>query len=561
MEGAAVDVSDVALFPAKVDGVVLILGAVILVVLVIRRQLLASPRWVGWTLAGIVAAGAVIRALISCNVQMEGVWANARVPLLADLVFGGAILGAISYHTPIYLTEVIFATNLVLAAASPLILFAHAEFLLRDHRCALAAAAILALLPIHIRFSYSDVGLIQSVAGCSFTFVVLYVALTDASRFWRTVGFLVLPVAATAMYRMRQENVVFYVLDLSAIAVVCGRGTPWRRALLAFGLLSIAAVPAFLGTRAYPGSDWSQMALGALPGTAVTFLDPVYNTMVNPCITPPVIVALAIAGALRLLRLGERRRCLFLVGWFVCFFAAQSTVRPYTVAMQARYHLQLVTPLVLLAAAAAPSVWALPRSVRAVIVCLVVSAPLLHLGFERDINYYEMREFEFLTALRAHIPTGCTVLEFQPPRHFGDTPDSRVTRVATVLHNGAVETVWQVVPSGRLDPVSDEEEQVPEALQAISNPPACLMVYQGLTCQSHRPLLLPMAESCAALHRELALFPVAESRFRARGYDMAGLVGRLHDWNGTTISPPGVLEGAEVHLALYRVDGRGPLGR
>ena len=59
---------------------------------------------------------------------------------------GPAALAWLTAHGPsVSLPRVIFGTNFLLAVASPVVLFAHAGYVLRDARSALLAAALVAL--------------------------------------------------------------------------------------------------------------------------------------------------------------------------------------------------------------------------------------------------------------------------------------------------------------------------------------------------------------------------------------------------------------------------------
>src|SRR5262249_53150462 len=121
-----------------------------------------------------------------------------------------------------FLSDVLFGTTYVLAVLTPLVMYAHGRYVLADHRSALAATALLVVLPQHLRFSLSDVDMMQSLATSSLTFVVLYAALLDPWRAWRRLAFLVLPLLCIATYSSRPENLLFVALNLGAI-YVCGR--------------------------------------------------------------------------------------------------------------------------------------------------------------------------------------------------------------------------------------------------------------------------------------------------------------------------------------------------
>lgn len=542
------------------DGVVLGSAALALVLLIVARQLRGAPRWVAVSLLAITALGVAARVLIPVETQMEGPYANNRIFPLAAHVYQGLTVQLLSRSgRAFFLTDVIFKTNLAIAVTAPLLVFAHARLVLRDYRCAVAAAAILACLPLHVRFSRSDVGQIQSVAASSFSFLLLYTGLRDPSRALRAVCLALVPVVSVATYLSRPENLLFFPLDVFAIWVATDKDVPRRRTALVTALVvGAAAYAVFAHLMPVLVAAWNDTFDPGIPlQTLYLLLNPWRNTLINPWSMPPAVMALAVAGGVALYRRGERFRALFLVGWFASFFVVQSTVIAVTLVHNARYHLHFITPVVLLAAAAAPEVARLSRLRQALVAGLVLSAPLVHLGFERDVGYFELREFIFLAAMRAHVPERCTVLEFRPRWDpSGATDTSRVGRVAERVRNGSAGPAWEVVNAGEVRPGEYYESLSPAALALIANPPECLMVYEGLTCQSDRPVTEPRAPVCTALRERLALTPIARTRFTARGYEDRGVHGRLLQGEGVRAFAPGLFERAAVTLTLFRARAR-----
>lgn len=547
------------------DGVVLYLAGLAFVLLVIRRQLREEPRWVPWGLAGVVTGGAAVR-LAMAPVAPLNAWSYVRVIPLAERSYEGVVLPLASraLGLTVHLTAVIFSAGFALAAAAPLVLFAHARYVLKDGRSALAAAAILALLPLHIRFSHCDVEILQSLLTSSFTFVVLYCALTDASPSWRAACFLALPLLCLATYYARPEAIVFFPLDLGGVLVASSASPRGRRAL-ASALISAAAVFSVVNhlLTHYRHNVDDGLSVRTLHTAATTLFSLRHDMILNPWSSPPGLVLLAALGAATLWRAGERGRMAFLALWFLAFFVVHSYVVPTVPAMTARYHLNLVTPFVLLAAAATPALLRAPVWVRVAAALYVVASPLVHRAFIRDVDYFEMREFAFLTAVRDRIPDRCTVLEFQPAVST-DNPSllhgSRLARVGSILDRGAARWSWEVVPLGVLPPLRPGEEPrevlSPAARAILRTPRPCTMLYLGLTCASHRPLSAPEAPVCAEARATLDLVPVAETRFRSRVYDSVA-VGRLVSIDGATHTVHALHDGSEVRLGLYRVRIRG----
>jgi hypothetical protein len=152
------------------------------------------------------------------------------------------------------------------------------------------------------------------------------------------------------------------------------------------------------------------------------------------------------------------------------------------------------------------------------------------------------------------------VLEFQPAmthRRIHER-ESRVARIGTMFDGSGELSRWYVVNSGAFSaPTSDQdqaEELTPEAVSLLEHPPACLYVYEGISCFSHRPKGSPIAPVCAELRRRLPLTKVASTRFRSRLYDEVN-AGRLIDEPGGGIRNGGrmVDDGDELEITFSRV--------
>lgn len=421
------------------DGVFIMLAGIIFILAHLSRQMREDPSWVAPALLALLVIGAVLRAALPDSNLMEA-WPYERLAPLPGRIYDGEVLRWFNRVAggSLFLTDVLFASNYLIAVATPMAMYAHARYILGDYRQALAAAALLVILPEHLRFSRSDVYMIQSIATSSMTFVVLYTALGDRSRAWRIASFAMLPLLCTATYFVRPENIVFFALDLGAI-YICTRGRNIRgRAVLAVAIVSATAMlAAWFNLHArYGGSVEQGLGLQTLVNAGRIFFNTQLNTLVNPWIMPPVITVLAVLGVVSLVRRGDRPRAIFLVCWLLGFFLVHSFVYPYHPAMQARYHMNLVSPLVLLAAAATPIVLAWPALPRYALAAYLAAVPLLHRDFIGDTRFNEMREFAFLRSLRNQIPAGCTVLEYRGTPGDGDGQNqfaSRVRRVSSLL--------------------------------------------------------------------------------------------------------------------------------
>jgi hypothetical protein len=244
-----------------------------------------------------------------------------------------------------------------------------------------------------------------------------------------------------------------------------------------------------------------------------------FNALLNPSITPPGLLLLALFGAWDLARRRRLRLLGYLLAWMLAFLLVSSYVVPREPLMQARYHLHLVTPFLLLAAVGVDAglrklakLGATRRRVLSGIAAAYLAAsPLLHLRCIRDAEFNEMREWLFVHELRERIEPGCVVLE-----HTGMGTDSRMERVGAYIEAG--------VPRQRFTHVSlaadDEGQQLSEeALAALTDPPACLYLLQSLPCFSAKRDDQMIAPVC---HDAIGWLPheeVARVGFESRVYD------------------------------------------
>lgn len=540
------------------DGITLSLLLVAFLLAAVRRHTREGPRWLGPAVLGVTGLGMVLRLALSPEAPMNA-WPYSRVVPLAAAVYTGPCLSWLTraLGRELRLVDLVFAVDLGLAALTPAALFVHARALLRDWRPALAAALLLATLPAHLRFSRSDVEFLQSLLLSSLTFVALYGALDDADRRWRLASVLALPALCLGTYLPRPENLAFFPLDLAALAVAAGRATVSRRrvALVALLLAAPAALAARVSLLARYRTELGDGLSARTLTTARETLFSRFNTVLNPVVTPPWIPLLAVLGCALLWRRGERRRAAFLGAWLAVFFVVHSYVRPHEVAMQARYHLHLATPLVLLAAVALPWLASRSRWLLAGALALLLAGPFTHRSFVRDTDFYEMREFAFVRRVARTVPEGCAVLEFRgvpDPAHPGHHFDSRWQRFGARIARGSVGSSWRVVTADTLAPGDRVERLAPAAREFLEAPPPCARVYLGLSCVAQRPAGTPLAPVCEAITRYGNLIPVAEETITGRVYDAMNL-GHRRDrhtglWGALDLLPPGT----PVRLGLYR---------
>jgi hypothetical protein len=282
-----------------------------------------------------------------------------------------------------------------------------------------------------------------------------------------------------------------------------------------------------------------------------------YNTLINPWMTPPPLPLLAAIGFVLMWRGAERRKAVFLAGWLASFFLVNSYIRAPSVAMQARYHLNLVSPLLLLAAASLPAVRRLPAPAGGALALWLALSPMLHRGFIRDVDYTEMHEHSFLRRYRHHLTERCTVVEFGPafdPPNPQYSLGLRAPRMSMVLRDGVTSEVSAsqlgAFPAGG-DAYALEEFALPPSV--VAHPPECFYYYESAACWTHGPAPGVRAPACEAMHQRFRLTLLGESRHAFRALDHIIAARRSPAPNGARTLRFLVSDRRSVRLALYRV--------
>lgn len=513
------------------DGALLFFAAFVLLLGITARQLRRMPREAAALLLACVLAGAVYRLWLAPE-TMLGAWPYSRTVPIYRQIWEGPALSLISQALGQRISwfEFVTTTTLLFAVATPVAVFAHATDLLGGHRRALLAAATVAVLPTHVRFSHSEVEFVPSLALAAFTFVLLHVAVRDERRPWRWIALAALPLAAGATFVTRPLNVVFLALFLADLAFV-HRGSTRRRILagalvLAAGLVSIVAH--FLPSYAEQVRDGSDPAVLAQAVKALFSVK--WNTLVHPGITPPVLLVAAVLGAIWRWR-SERRLVIFLLAWLLAFFVTHAYVLPEETAMQARYHLHLVAPFVFLAAIGLDAL--LVRRPRAglLAVALVALSPLVHADFVTDVAFNDQQEYAFVRSAAAQIPRGCTVLE-----HTGEGTgdhDARFGRAGTALEGFREVRLFRVHALGA---ASASDDPLRAEARASLSEGGCLYYFEGIPCYSERREGETLARACVAMREAAPMELVGERELDSRLYD-ANLDPRID----------------HLRLALYRI--------
>lgn len=540
------------------DGFVQFVFVLFLLLFILWRQLFRNEdalRTLAF-LALLIGLGVILRYFLAVEAPMTA-WPYSRLLPLTQSIWVGEWFQKRSLANPesvIRLADFNHQINFMIAVLTPLVLFAHARYLLSNNRQALMAVFLLVILPMHIRFSRADVIIVQSLAMASLTFTAIYTALLDRSVIVRLFFLLLIPTLSILTYRIRPEAFGLSLVDLAGVYIIADKGVPRRRQLVVGSVVLVTAVYVFFSE--FILSNQAQvsegLSFGTLLSTVYTLFNLRLNTLANPFVTPPWIPLLAALGFFWLWKDGQKKRALFLLGWLGTFLFIHSVIQGVT-AMQARYHLQLVTPFVMLAAASTPIILSWKRQTQLVLVGLLLLSPFLYFNFIRDTNYYVMQEYRFLQEASKEIPDGCTVLEFSPAVVLEtpeDTHASRLQRFGLEIKHGREEPRFTVLQSGLLMPDTLDEVPTRQAQDLMKNPPSCLFLYEGLSCRSHRPLTHELAPTCETL-RDMApeREVIAEATITGEYYDFPFL-GRI---SHSGKDRQGVLPGTPVNLHLYRI--------
>jgi hypothetical protein len=547
------------------DGVLLSLIILALLGILLVAALREARRPVLLSLLGVLIVSAILRWLLPAETSFTA-WPYKRAVPLALAMYEGPVLPLLSgwFDLTIYLDDLIFETNRWMAILSPLVLFLHARKLLRDDWSALAAAALLAVHPSHLRHSASDVLFIQSIFFSSLAFAALYTAIEESRRWWGIAAAGAFPVLAVLCYQSRPLNIIFAPLFLAAIFLtIRGHGVPRRNAMVA--AVAIVGTAAWsVATHLWPrfsGDLQSGLSTDTLAGFWATFTGP-QNVVVNPWVTPVGLMGLMVAGGVVLWRRGGtwRLKGLFLLGWLLAFFVAHGYVPTAELLVVSRYLLHLATPMILLAAAATPLLLSRTKWLGVALALYLAAVPFIHGPFIGAVGYNQQQEKAFLLASREAIPAGCTVLEYASPvknesggwfNGFG----SRMLRTGARIHEGRAERAWPVDLYQSHRP--DAPLALDDALARIdADGEACRYLYRGFECYI-RPARSPrMAAACLRAERALDLETVASGWFPARSYDVVysgfdaveNKPGRYQDWFNNS--------GAPIELKIFRIKGR-----
>lgn len=537
------------------DGLLLLGLFTIILLVLILHNLRGTETWMKWALLAIVLGGALVRLTLSPKVALEA-WPFTRFLLTAGMIFQGPSLAAL-HPGPVWATDVITTSTLVFGILAPPAIFVHARYLLDDQRAALIAAGIMAFLPMHIRFSHTDVAFIPSVAISALLFTLTYVITRERSKLLGWFAVLIVGFPLAMVFLLRPLNIMHYVLLMTVPWVNHGiysekLAPNWLRVGIGFSIMTLVTV--------FGGIPWlladfgSQVREGlsveTLVSAAGVMFSPRMNALLNPEFTPPGLAALAVIGGVDLWRRGKRRLFMFLFLWLLGGLAAHAYVVPTSPYMQARYHLHLIVPFLMLAACGVETAlrwlaanrdkqpWLLGRrypAAIALLVAYVAASPLIHLHFIRNTEFNDAREWLYVHSLREEIPPQCEILEF-----VGTGADSRWARVGSYIENRVPRSRWQVHTIPAAEP---GEPEIPADVRALlEDPPECLYWYEGLPCFGHKPIEGHKAPACDAIEGFVELERVTGISFESRVYDDSLAYGLRED--------------DRIELSLYRVRAR-----
>jgi hypothetical protein len=514
------------------DGLVLLAFVTLTLLGLVAYVLRECPTWMRWTLLAVVLLGALLRLLLSPAVGLDP-WSFSRLILPAGRIYFGPAL-AVLHPEPVWLTETILTSTLAYAVLTPLAVFVHARYLLDDPRAGLFVAVLVAILPLHLRFSHSDTAFISSITVSSMVFGLLYVVVRAPGWFAGWFALLLLALPILLLYQLRPLNILYFpmlvVTPFLSQAMHTDKTVDHRlRVIVTLVVLSVLTfgwgVPTLLegfGEQVREGLSFRTL----ISAVNVVF-SPRYNILLNPVFTPPGLLLLAILGGVDLWRRKRRWLLAFLLMWLLGVLAAHAYVMPNSPYMQARYHLQLQMPFMLLIACGIDAgirwllenrervSWLVGRRydlVRAAVVAYVLASPLIHLHGVRHVAFNDVREWQFVHGLREQIPAECTILEYT-----GTRAGMRFARVGASIEQGVERQRWPVLEM--VSVAEGEPEMSPEVRALLEDPPECLYWYEGLPCVAYKSREQRKAPACHAVEGFVALEEVAHTSFESEPYD------------------------------------------
>ncbi len=467
------------------DPLLLLALLVGLIVAWFAADVLRAPKHLGRLALLAALVGVLLRLSLSPVAALEA-WPFSRAPTYVTDLLKSPTLAYVSHERPLYFTELIYRVNFIAGLLGPMVVFIHARRMLGSYRIATIAAWLLAVWPSHLRFSHTDGTLIATLVMSSLGFALVHDALKHPRAAWRWACVLLLPAVLIPCLKLRALNMIYPAL-FAVVALWLAPGVPWARrgyviAVLVAFTLSIS-LPTFLTQHGEQVREIGYLSLPLRAGHALTNYQ--HNTLIRVEMTPPIALLLATGGLLWLLQ-RRRRLALFLGGWILIFFVTSAVVLPPEPLMQARYHLHLVVPFILLASVGLDELYQRRAQLAKVAAVLLVLSPLIHLRFIRYVALNLPTEHRFTHSLRPQVPEGCTVLEYG-----GLHPDEvRWKRVGERFVRGDLSSDY-------LSVVLKPDDDVDAAISSLQELP-CARIYLGLACYTDGT---PESPTCAALRQ------------------------------------------------------------
>lgn len=482
-------------------------------------------------LLGLVTVGAGLLRIGLSPETFLAAWPYTRTLHIQRAVYEGPGAHLLTAHFGLVWSKVDVSRGLGLffGLITPLALFAHGRWLLGSARRGLFGAFIVATIPLHVRFSHSEVAFMPSIVLSSMLFASAHLALRDPRWSLRITSLLVCAPLTAAVIMARPLNVIFLPLLFGAVLWLSQDAD--RRMRIA--VVAVVSVVGFAATVLYFWSEYGEEVHDAvdpelIKEAVLLLVDPIRNTLISPYATPTGAALLAI-WAVKTQWRTERKRLIFLLVWLALFFVTHAYVVPAAPAMQARYHLHLLVPFVFLAAIGLEHLMMKdrPKWTLAAFVYLGL-APAIHYSFITDLDFNDQHEHAFLEAAAEQVEEHCTIVEYTS-ENFAP----RWLRMAEVLDSGTTRSRWVSTPMA-----FEDGELTAESRSVLAEPPECLYYYEGLSCFGNKELGEPIEAGCTALRRSMNWQPVSSTDFQNRPYD--GTLGT------------GLRSDERVTLTLYR---------
>ncbi|MFT5356980.1 MAG: hypothetical protein ACI9KE_004207 [Polyangiales bacterium] len=490
---------------SSIDG--LLLAAVFLVLLLFVAFRIVERRWL---LALIACVGVALRVWISPR-SLLGAWFYSRTTPIQRAIEESDSLRWLNVELGGEWSEIdiLLVIGFVFAAVTPLAVFLHARLLLGDERRALFAAALVAVLPVHLRFSASEVAFIPSIVFSSSLFAAAHGVMKGSKRVALVSAAALIPMSIATLYA-RPLNMLFVVLLAVYVAFV-EKTSSKRRRFIAAAVPALCAIPitAIHLVEQYGENLREGASIHVLVDAVALAFDLEKNTLINLSITPWPLLFMIVAGLVIFVRqpkgersMLEQRRFLFLFLWLGVFFVTHAYVVPASAAVQARYHLHLVVPVVFLAAMGFELILRRSRKGAFVLAVVMLTSPLMHHGFITDLAYNDLAELAFVRDAQRSIPQGCEVVEYA-----ATDMDARFRRGGLLLADGRFSLPYTLVI------------QRPDEPSVLGEATGCRLVYEGLSCLSEKDPSEAIAPECARLLRSGTMTPAESVSFTSRIYD------------------------------------------